>query len=194
MESRDEELINLIARCAIRDQAALKQLFDRLGPYMNMVAFRILKSEDLSNDVLQEAFVQIWNNAASYRPDMAKPLTWITSIVRYRALDSLEKENKHKRWRTAQPEQNDESAEALDSGPTPEQDMQRDQLQNMLEHCMKTLGDNSRQSIMLAYLEGYSRDEIAARFKTNINTVKSWLHRGAERLRQCLEAKINASL
>jgi RNA polymerase sigma-70 factor (ECF subfamily) len=194
MESRDEELINLIARCAIRDQAALKQLFDRLSPYLNMVAFRILKSEELSNDALQEAFVQIWNNAASYRPDLAKPLTWITSIVRYRALDSLEKENKHNRWRTAPLEQDDDLTAPLDSGPTPEQEAQRDQVHSMLENCMKALGDNSRQSIMLAYLEGYSRDEIAARFKTNINTVKSWLHRGAERLRQCLEAKINASI
>ena len=48
MDERDEELVALIARCAIRDQRALKLLFDRLGPYLNAVAFRILKSEELS--------------------------------------------------------------------------------------------------------------------------------------------------
>ena len=92
---KNEDLINLIARCSIKDQRAFKQLFEQVGSYLNAVAFRIVKSEALSNEVLQEAFIQIWNNASSYRPDIAKPLTWMTSIVRYRALDILEKEKKH---------------------------------------------------------------------------------------------------
>ena len=83
MTSRDDELIALIARCAIRDQTALKDLFDRLGPYLNSVALRIVRSEDASNDVLQGSLIQIWQNASSYRPHLSKPLTWLTSIVRY---------------------------------------------------------------------------------------------------------------
>jgi RNA polymerase sigma-70 factor (ECF subfamily) len=54
---------------------------------------------------------------------------------------------------------------------------------------LTTLGDNIKRSIELAYLYGYSREEIAQQFATNTNTVKSWLHRGAERLRLCLESK-----
>ena len=73
MSPRDDELVALIARCALRDQAALKKLFDRLAPYLNAVAFRIVRSEDIANDVLQEAFLQVWQNAAAYRPDLAKP-------------------------------------------------------------------------------------------------------------------------
>jgi RNA polymerase sigma-70 factor (ECF subfamily) len=185
MDPRDEELVNLIARCAIRDQQALKQLFDRLGPYLHAVAFRILKSGDLSNDTLQEAFVQIWNNAASYRPDRAKPLTWITSILRYRALDRLDKERKHTNHLIAEA---DVEEQALESGETPERALQQTQLRYQIERCLEMLSQDSRRCIRLAYLEGYSREEIATRLATNINTVKSWLRRGSERLRRCLEA------
>jgi RNA polymerase sigma-70 factor (ECF subfamily) len=88
-------LVDLIARCALRDQRALKQLYEKVSPYLNRVAYNIMKSDDLANDVLQEAFVQIWHNAGDYRPDKAKPLTWLTSITRYRALDRLAKEQRH---------------------------------------------------------------------------------------------------
>ncbi len=187
MEPRDEELVALIARCAIRDQTALKELFDRLGGYLHAVAFRIVKADDLSNDVLQDAFVQIWTNAASYRPSLSKPLTWMTSIVRYRALDRLDRERKHSERIVAR----DESLQNYESDDTPDRHAQGEQLQQLILGCMQGLSRQIRYSIQLAYLEGYSREEIAGRLNTNINTVKSWLFRGAERLRRCLEAKIN---
>lgn len=183
-DNRDEALVNLIARCALRDQAALKQLFDRVGPYLNAVAWRILKSTDLSNEVLQEAFLQIWENAASYRPHLAKPLTWMASITRYRALDRLDKEMRAGVHTRAIDEEED-----FPGGHEPEDALGASQLRFHLHHCLATLGDNIKRSIELAYLQGYSREEIAQKLSTNANTVKSWLHRGAERLRLCLEAK-----
>ncbi|PUA27883.1 MAG: hypothetical protein B0W54_15300 [Cellvibrio sp. 79] len=183
-ESPDDQLINLIARCALRDQAALKQLFERVGPYLNAVAWRILKSTDLSNEVLQEAFLQIWNNAGSYRPHMAKPLTWMASITRYRALDRLDKETRNRTHTRAIEEEED-----FPGGDEPERSLGASQLRFHLHQCLTTLGDNIKRSIELAYLQGYSREEIAQKLSTNTNTVKSWLHRGAERLRLCLEAK-----
>lgn len=181
---QDDELINLIARCALRDQSALKQLFDQVSPYLNAVAWRILKSTDLSNEVLQEAFLQIWNNAGSYRPHLARPLTWMASITRYRALDRLDKEQRGKRNTRAI-----EDEEDFPGGDEPEQNLDSSQLRFHLHQCLTTLGDNIKRSIELAYLHGYSREEIAQTLATNTNTVKSWLHRGAERLRLCLETK-----
>ncbi len=191
MDSKDEELVSLIARCAIRDQTALKQLVDRLGPYLNAVAFRIMKTEDLSNDVLQEAFVQIWTNAASYRPDKSRPLTWMTSIVRYRALDRLEREKKHQdRIHT---EDGDDPLDRIESDASPDGEVQTGQERSHIEGCLEELNEKVGTAIRLAYIEGYSREEIAGRFRTNANTVKSWLRRGAERLKQCLEAKLQIS-
>lgn len=188
MENRDEELLTLIARCAIRDQAALKALFDRIGPYLNSVAYQILRQDDAANEVLQEAFMQIWDNASSYRPHLAKPLTWMVSITRYRALDRLDKEKRlNKRfWVT-------DEQDVFDSVPdekNPEQALQGAQLDRHITGCLATLNEKISQSITLAYVHGYTREELAEKFNTNVNTVKSWLRRGSERLKQCLETKI----
>ncbi len=183
-EKPDEELINLIARCALRDQQALKALFERAGPYLNATALRILGSRELSNEVLQEAFLQIWNNAASYRPHLAKPMTWMASIARYRALDRLDKEQRRSHLTRAIDEEED-----FPGGDEPEHNVGASQLRFHLHQCLTTLGENIKRSIELAYLYGYSREQIALQFATNTNTVKSWLHRGAERLKLCLEAK-----
>ena len=146
-----------------------------------------MRSEDIANDVLQEAFLQVWQNAAAYRPDLAKPLTWITSIVRYRALDRLEREQKHHKNR-----ENNGDHQLFDeiaSVNSPENETLTHQLQSQIHSCLQVLDKQVRKSIELAYLDGYSREEIALRLQTNANTVKSWLRRGAERLRLCLEAK-----
>jgi len=184
-DSRNEELITLIARCAIRDQAALKLLFERVAPYLNAVVFRILKSDELAKDVLQEAFLQIWTNAASYRPHLANPLTWMASIARYRALDRLDVEQRL-RERFVSSDHDYLLDEHL-SSQNPEQDVSTSQLKFNLHKCLLALSDNIKRSVELAYLYGYSREEIAQKFSTNTNTVKSWLHRGAERLKLCLE-------
>ncbi len=181
----DDELITLIARCAIRDQTALKQLFERAAPYLNAVTLRILKSKEISNEVLQETFFQIWNNAASYRPQLAKPLTWMASIARYRALDRLDQEKHLDKRFVELPD----DMEDTPGGDEPERLFGTAQLKFHLHQCLHTLGNNIKQSIELAYLYGYTREEIAEQFATNTNTVKSWLHRGAERLKLCLEAK-----
>lgn len=175
----------------MRDQNALQLLYKRVSGYLNAVAFRMLKSNDFANDVLQEAFVQIWENAGSYRPHMSQPLTWMTSIIRYRALDRLDKEKRLAK-RFQQPSAEDD---AIDSAAecdtkTPDAELQRSQLSQQIEDCLSTLTEKARRSIRFAYLEGFSRDEIAAKLNTNTNTVKSWLHRGSERLKKCLETKI----
>lgn len=188
MTSRDDELIALIARCAIRDQTALKDLFDRLGPYLNSVALRILRSEDASNDVLQEAFIQIWQNASTYRPHLSKPLTWLTSIVRYRALDRFAQEKSIREKIDVDASEDDITSIADESCPL--QTAVTDQMRNQLASCLDSLSTSIKESVELAYLHGYSRDEIAERMNTNSNTVKSWLHRGAQRLKQCLETRI----
>lgn len=185
---QDDELINLLARCALKDQHALRQLYDRLSPWLNGIAFRILRSTELSNDVLQEAFVQIWNNASSYRSDKAKPLTWICSIVRYRALDRLQLERKHLDRRV-----DDEDLHALDKHPSRENledNIHQGQVRTHIQDCLQELNDRIGSCIKLAYLYGYSREELAERYATPVNTIKSWLRRGSEKLRLCLESKL----
>jgi RNA polymerase sigma-70 factor, ECF subfamily len=180
----DDDLVNLIARCAIDDRAALKALFERLHAYLYATALRLVRRDDLAQEVLQETFIQIWQNADRYRIERAKPLTWITSILRYRALDKLHAEQRQ----PAGPKDEHQEDEMLQvaNDQCPLRDSQQSQLRDQLARCMESLGESIRNAIELAYWQGLSREEIAGVMQTNTNTVKSWLHRGAQRLKQCL--------
>ena len=191
MDTANFEFENLIARCALKDQSAFKELFDKTSGYLSAIAFRMLHSEEMANDVIQEAFSQIWENASSFNPNMGKALTWMTSIVRYRSLDVLGKEARYNRRFVSSVEYDD----LLDHTPCanandPEAAMNMSQIQNDIERLMnEVLEEDVARCIKLAYLEGFSREEIAFELGANVNTVKSWLRRGSERLRRCLESK-----
>ena len=188
----NEELMRLLARCALRDQAALEALYQKTAAYLNAVAYRIVGSADLSNDVLQESFVQIWNNATRYTPAQGNPTTWMTSIVRYRAIDKLRHEGRHQNR-----PHHDEEADILLSTPsedTQEEIYSRFRLNEELKKCLDAMNDKFKRSIELAYLQGYSREELAETLGTNINTVKSWLKRGGAQLKICMEGKDGNSI
>ncbi|WP_320819417.1 RNA polymerase sigma factor [Thalassolituus sp.] len=184
-------LINLIARCALRDQKALEALYQAAAAYLNGVAFRILGSADSSNDVLQESFVQIWNNAASYTSAQGNPTTWMTSIVRYRAIDKLRHEARHQN----RPHHEAESEILLNTPTeeTQEETYSRFRLNAQLKKCLESMNDKFKQSLELAYLYGYSREELADVLDTNINTVKTWLKRGGAKLKVCMEGESGGS-
>lgn len=191
MGSDQKEYEELLARCALKDQSALKKLFDNTSGYLNAIANRMLKSDELANDVLQEAFIQIWENAGRYQPGLGKPLTWMTSIVRYRSLDLIEKQKRYGQKFIS----SDDYDDIIDSVPddindNPETTLVNASLLNDITVCLnEESNENVRQSIKLAYLEGFSREEIANCLKANVNTVKSWLHRGSERLKLCMAKK-----
>jgi RNA polymerase sigma-70 factor (ECF subfamily) len=183
----NEELMNLLARCALQDQKALEALYQKTAAYLNAVAYRIVGSAESSNDVLQESFVQIWNNSTSYTPAQGNPTTWMTSIVRYRAIDKLRHEGRHQN--RPHPEEESEILLSTPTGDTQEEAYGRYRLNEELKECLNAMNDKFKQSIELAYLHGYSREELAATLDTNINTVKSWLKRGSTQLKICMEGK-----
>jgi len=190
---REKRLHDLITRCSLRDHLALRLLYEDTAPYLNRVAYNILHSEEWSNDVLQEAFLQIWKNAERYRRDLSKPLTWLSSIVRYRAFDKLAVEKKHgghiefdtilDSLSTVEALPPNAARSSIEDG------IEQTDRQKMVAECFATLNERGRRCIQLAYLYGYSREELAETFETNVNTIKSWLHRNVKRLRACLEQK-----
>jgi RNA polymerase sigma-70 factor (ECF subfamily) len=180
----DDILYELTSRCALRDQSALKTLYERTSPSLNRVAFNILRSEDLSNDVLQDSFIQVWQNADRYRPDLAQPLTSLSSIVRYRSLDRLAIENKHSKGRDV-----DSEIAEIPSDKFMNDDLISSQQQQSFFDCLETLHERGKSVIQLAYLHGYSREELAVQFDTNVNTIKSWLSHNNKRLKTCLTNK-----
>ncbi|PKH89221.1 RNA polymerase sigma factor [Colwellia sp. Bg11-28] len=180
MIDNNNKLIELIARCSLKDDKSMKELYQLTSHYLNQVAYNILRSQEFSDDVLQDGFLQIWKNASTYRPDKSRALTWMTSIIRYRALDKLALERRHYIQRDPSMDLENISSFAYNVS---HEDFEPN---SNLSNCLEKLNEDKRRCIKLAYIYGYSRDELASAFNTNTNTVKSWLLRSARLLKKCM--------
>jgi RNA polymerase sigma-70 factor (ECF subfamily) len=179
-----DELESLLAKIALKDQAALQQLYKLVAGRLNGVAMKILNDTDLSNDVLQETFLQIWNNAGEYRRHLSEPMTWMTSLLRYRTLDKLKAETREKKRRDQHEEVQSLFDENGESSPLTQ--MLRKNSDNQLDICLQSLEALNRNAILMAYYYGYNREDIAIHLEQPVNTIKSWLKRGLTRLAECL--------
>lgn len=179
-----DTLEHLLARVTLRDQAALEQLYKFVAPKLTGVAMKIVHDSDLANDILQETFLQIWDNAGDYRRDQSEPMTWMTSLLRYRTLDKLKSEKREQHRRNQFHEAHNLFCEPESTSPLT--NMLQDDADIQVSTCLQTLDVLQRNSILMAYYFGYSRAEIAVHIEKPINTIKSWLKRGLTRLAQCL--------
>ncbi|MBI3526533.1 MAG: sigma-70 family RNA polymerase sigma factor [Betaproteobacteria bacterium] len=178
-----EQLSNLLARCALRDQRAFVTLYQFSSAKLFAVAVRITRRRDWAEEVLQEAFVNIWNHAAGYNPAKSAPMTWMTAIVRNRALDWL------RRPREVEIDEEHEElmASVPDESPGPEELLRRSLDAGALAECMKTLTEEQQRSITLAFFYGLSHGELAEQMRKPLGTVKTWIRRGLDRLKGCLD-------
>lgn len=179
-----DRLEQLLARIALRDQAALQQLYGLVAAKLNGIAMKLLNDADQSNDVLQETFLQIWHKAGEYRRHQGEPMTWMTSLLRYRALDKLRSDKREQKRRDQYGEVQELFGET--SAESPIAGMLQKDTDIKLNQCLQTLDTLNRNAILMAYYYGYSREDIAIHVEQPINTVKSWLKRGLTRLAQCL--------
>ena len=185
----NEDLTRLLARTAARDHAAFKELYDLTSAHLFGVALRILNRRERAEEVLQEAYVNVWNQAGSYAAGLSAPMTWLTSVVRNKALDWL----RHlKRADESTVVLIDDAGEDyLDQMADPRADPQELLSQATeglrLRHCLGTLDAPQRQSLALAYYDGLSHSELATHLNAPLGTVKAWVRRGLDKLKQCLE-------
>lgn len=177
------KLVDLLSQVAEGNEASFAQLYQHSSAKLYGVALRILRSKELAEDVLQDAFVKIWSRARDFDPGIAAPLTWMAAIVRNRALDEL-------RRRAARPTGGDESdLENLASDEEhPLDGLEREDDVKRLFRCLEGLDPEKKQIVQLAYLNGLSREELARRFSRPEGTIKTWLHRSLAQLKGCLEA------
>jgi RNA polymerase sigma-70 factor (ECF subfamily) len=172
----------LVARTAQGDRAAFGELYRATSAKLYGVALRILRREDWAEEVLQECYVSVWRHAPEYRPGLAAPMTWMTSIVRNRCLDWLRRPN---------PEPLDDDAlQAIESGnPGPLAVLEQGRDSAALARCLRGLEAKQRQAIALAFFDGLSHAELARHLREPLGTVKTWVRRGLARLRSCLETQ-----
>ena len=175
-----DDLTDLLIRIAARDAAAFAALYKQTNAKLYGVVARILTRGDVAADVLQEAYVRIWEKAGDFDPVKGSPLAWMATIARNRALDEV------RRVRPVsledQPEGFEPAAEDIDPLATRE----RSEGLAALVNCLKALDEEKRAVVLLAYYRGLSREALAQRFGRPVPTIKTWLHRSLAQLRDCL--------
>ncbi|MET0264554.1 MAG: sigma-70 family RNA polymerase sigma factor [Duganella sp.] len=167
--------------CALGDQGALQRLYQQDGRHLLGVALRIVRRRDLAEDVLHDAFVNIWHKAASFDAGRGAGRGWIFSVVRHQALNAL-------RAREREVAVDEETLEALheDHGDSVAEQFELQASMGRLNDCLNHLDSAKRNSIVCAYVDGCSHSEIAARLNAPLGTVKAWLKRGLAALRECM--------
>ncbi|KPG91472.1 RNA polymerase subunit sigma-70 [Pseudomonas sp. RIT-PI-q] len=176
-----DQLRQLLAQCSLGDRRAFETLYRSVGPRLHGVALRFMGRPDLAEEVLQESFVRIWNNASRYEAHLSAPLTWMINITRNQAIDQLRKHRDR-------PLSDVEEQALVDESPSAHEQLSSARDASALNRCLESLEGMQRQSITVAYFQGLSCAELAEHLAAPLGSVKSWIRRGMERLRRCLES------
>ncbi|WP_431222264.1 sigma-70 family RNA polymerase sigma factor [Serratia sp. L9] len=176
-----EQHVELMQAVALGDRNAFEQLYRQTSPRLFAVALRMLRRQAWAEEVLHESFINVWNRAASYDPQLASPLTWLTHIVRNRAIDWLRGSGGH----AAETEEEwlDNSGEMAEE---PTYQLMRTEEAGKLAECLNHLNAEQRQSIVLAYYQGMSHGEVSAHLQQPLGTIKSWIRRALDHLKDCV--------
>ncbi len=180
----DEALIALVAR---GDDDALGALYDRFGRVSYGLALRILRDRALAEDAVQEAFLTIWRSASSFAAERAKPSTWILTLVHRRAVDLVRREER----RRADPIED----VAHPAGGDADEEVVLRSKRRAVQEALRSLPDEQREALELAYYGGFSQSELAERLGQPLGTIKSRMFTGLARLRDLLaQAGLEESL
>ena len=183
---RSARLAALMARVALGDQPAFAQLYQQTSAHLYGVAVRILRNGAAAEEVLQEAFVSVWHHAGSFDAAKSQPTTWLAAIVRNRCLDQL----RRRELDTVTMTTDDDDGREFDlpSGdPTPVEMLLAGAEAQSVRDCVDALDAGQKQAIALAFYQGLSHAELADHMRQPLGTVKSWVRRGLERLKSCLD-------
>jgi len=187
---RSRRLESLLSSVALGDRKAFAAMYDDTRAYLFGVILRITGDRGLAEDVLQEVYVNVWRAAQSFDGERSQPLTWLTSVARNRAIDSL-------RRRKAEPItismdlDGDEGGESVvagiaDPGAGPMQQLERAAEAQALTQCIQQLSREQQQCLALAYYRGLSHAETAEHLSLPLGTVKSWVRRALMAVKDCL--------
>jgi len=189
---RSTELAGWLSRTALGDRAAFAALYRATSAHLFGVILRIHHDRSVAEELLQDIYVNIWRAAGSFDAARAQPMTWLISIARNRAIDSLRRAKTDvKTVSTSLPgEDDEEDHDLLARLPTdaagPLQLLEQAADARELAHCMQQLSVEQQQCVALAYYQGLSHAEVAEHLTQPLGTVKSWMRRALGALKQCL--------
>jgi RNA polymerase sigma-70 factor, ECF subfamily len=180
--ARDEALMKAVSR---RRHDALAELYDRHGKRLRATIDGVVHEEAEADDVLQEIFVQIWEEAGRYSPKAGKPLGWMVTIARRRAIDRLRRRQAYSRVRERY--QQRVTHETFNSPRHGDEVFVLNDLRHFLKECMRVLPRLQREALELAFFRGLSHREIAVATNAPLGTVKTRLELGLQKLTHALK-------
>ncbi len=169
---------DLLGRCGRGDADAFRRLYESQSSRLYGIAMRITRNQALASDAVHDAMLQVWRNAARYDPERGNADGWLISLVRYRALDIARRQGRETTG-VELPDQADESPDVLSR-------LMSDQDAIALRRCLEEVPPARRRLVELAFIQGMSQSEIAARLAQPLGTVKSSIRRALLVLRACL--------
>ena len=188
---RSRELAGLLSRTGLGDRAAFAELYSRTSGHLFAVLLRVQRDRARAEDLLQEVYVSVWRAAGGFDAARSQPLTWLTSVARNRAIDSLRRAQAQPQTVSTTREDDDEAPDAIaataDDAPGPLDLLTQACEARQLTQCMDNLSATQRQSVALAFYDGLSYAEVAEHLHQPLGTVKSWLRRALQSLKLCLD-------
>ena len=193
--SLSRELSQLLARVGLGEREAFATLYERSSARLFGVVLRIQRNQAMAEEVLQEVYVKVWRSAGGFDAAQSQPLTWLTSLARNAAIDSLRREGTQPQLQSNSASGTQADAEAApdlidlipDDAPGPLELLTQAAQARELTLCMQDLNPMQKQSLALAFYDGLSHAEVAAQMAQPLGTVKSWVRRALQSLKKCLE-------
>ena len=178
-ESRLGELLDAVAE---GDRSALEHLYKVTSAKIHGVVLRILRKPELAAEALPEVYLRVWRDALNYTPALLNAESWLVMHARRTALDIA-----RQRAELGHDEMAESAAQAAEA-EEPEQDAAMSEELRHLLACLATLNADPRLMLLLAYFDGWSRAELAIEFDAPSPTVRTWMLRGLEQIRDCASA------
>lgn len=164
--------------CACGERFALRAIYERESRWLLGVVLRIVRNRETAQDVLQDAFVLIWQRAARYQRALGSGRGWIYTVVRHCALDEAR--------RVVREVPVGDDLEALADLAEARDPTTASEPIEGLERCLAALDDKKRACVIEAFVEGRTHEEIAAKLAAPLGSVKTWIRRGLLALKECL--------
>ena len=184
----DATLTQWIARIARQDERALEALYDATAARVNGLVRRLTQRAALAEEVLEETYWQVWREAPRFDAARGRPITWLLSMARSRAIDALRREQRFQH--EALPEDGEDPAAWSDaSTPAPQDLLEATRGHAHVHAAIASLEPRARQLVALAFFRGLTHEEIAAQQAMPLGTVKSLIRRALQQLRRVMEAE-----